>query len=219
MSGLDVSSWIASIGTMLAVFVALGGYWWSERQRRNDRKAVDLGHALQVGFKLTVLFADARHIHEHLFQNSTADDINDRSLLWRRLQPELSMEALTGPQLNAAEQNLLITLLEAEVLMQMTEVASRNQIIRKAMVEYRLKREDLQERTPPPVDKQDNFGVFEMHPKDVLSLSPWTSVLEGLVIEMRKLSILNVNATNELNDKYTTMMRKHFPGVKFLSAE
>lgn len=219
MTGSDVSSWIASIGTMLAVFVALGGYWWSERQRRNDRKAADLDHALQIGFKLTVLFADARHIHEHLFQNPTADDITDRSLLWRRLQPELSMEALAGPQLNAAEQNLLITLLEADVLMQMTEVASRNQIIRKAMTEYRLKREDLQERTPPPVDKQGISGIFEMHPNDVLRLSPWTSVLEELVIEMRKLAILNVNATKALNKKYAQMMRKHFPGTKFLIAE
>lgn len=103
--------------------------------------------------------------------------------------------------------------------MQMTDVASRNQIIRKAMTEYRLKREDLQERPPPPVDKKGNSGIFEMHPNDVLRLSPWTFVLEGLVIEMRKLAILNVNATKALNEKYAQMMRRHFPGITFLTAE
>lgn len=219
MTASDVSSWLGSIGTMLAVFVALGGYWWAERQRRNDRRTVDLDHAIQIGFKITVLFSDARHVHEHLFRHQTADDINDRSLLWRQLQPELSLEALSGPQLNAAEQNLLVTLLEAEVLMEITEVAARNQIIRKAMTEYRIKREALQERTPPPIEKQGNYGVFEMHPNDVLRLSPWTIVLEGLVVEMRKLAIQNVNATKALNEKYAQMMRKHFPGTKFLTAE
>lgn len=215
-AGATWAEWIASIGTMLAVFVALGGYWISEWQRRKDSKAAQLEHALQIGFKLSLLHADAKHVHDHLFKNATLDEQRERSLLWRRLQPELGMEALTGPQLNAAEQNLLISLLEAELLMQLTESASRNLIIRRAMAEYRIKREAIQEKTPAPIEYGDNVGVFELSGSDILRLSPWTSVLEGLVIDMRGLAITNLNASRNQVELYKTMMRKHFPGKKFL---
>lgn len=210
------SNWIASIGTMLAVFVALGGYWFSEWQRDKDRKAANLEHALQIGFKLTVLHSDAKHIHNHLFQNATMDELRESSLLWRRLQPELSMEVLTGPQLNAAEQNLLISLLEAELLMRMTESSSRNLVIRKAMAEYRLKREALQEKIPTPIEFHGNVGVFELTGSDNLKLSPYTSVLESLVLQMRRLAILNINETKNLAKLYEKMMKKHFHNAKFI---
>ena len=215
----SLADWIASLGTMLAVFVALGGYAISECQRRKAHRITNLGHALQIGFKLTVLNADAKLVYEHLFQNATIEEQNERSLLWRRLQPELGMEALSGPLLNSEEQNLLIVLLEAELLMRLTEVSARNIIIRKAMSEYRMKREALQEKTPPPIESHGNIGVFELSAKDVIRLSPWTAVLEDLVLQMRNLAELNLSAIHDLNTQYSTMMRKQFPGEKFLTVE
>ena len=217
--GPSLADWISSIGTMFAVFVALGGYGLSECQRRKSLTAANLGHALQIGYKLTVLNADAKHVHQHLFKNATIEDQNERSLLWRKLQPELGMEAMTGPQLNSQEQNLLIILLEAEILMAISEVSRRNEIIRKAMSEYRIKRELLQEKSPPPVEFSGSVGVFELSGNDVLRLSPWTAVLEDLVIQMRNLTVINFEATKALNVQYTAMMRKHYPGKKFLISE
>jgi hypothetical protein len=100
-----MADWFSGIGSMLAVIVALLGHWIIEWQRKRDCKAAELEHARRIGFKITVLYADAHHSQEHLQKNATMDELKEPSLLWRRLQPELSIEALTGPELNTAEQN------------------------------------------------------------------------------------------------------------------
>jgi hypothetical protein len=215
--GLSINwdAW-AAVGTICATLVALGGYWFSEWQRGRDRKDASLKHALQIGFKLTVLDADAKHIHQYLLQNAGPDEEKDPTLLWRRLPPELSLEALIGPQLTADEQNLLIVFLEADLLTQITEISARNHIIRKAMTEYRIKRENLQEKSPPPTGYSGSIGSFELAGEDLLKLRPWMSVLQDLVSQMRQLAGINVDATKRVVPLYEAMMRKNFPGTKFL---
>lgn len=210
-----MAEWISGIGSLLAVIVALGGYWIVERHRKDDTKQQRQNAAYQIAFKLSALASDARVTHKQINpEGKTPDEwllVTDPMEICGTLPVNIGSSEAICRDLSDSEQNLLMSLREEDFLMDFSEAFARNQSIEAGMREYAARREAIMAMLPPPTQYQGQVGSLFLNPQQVAQVQPHLIACATLVQSMRGLSKQNVEQLSGLCDKFQPMMSKHFP--------
>ena len=213
--GGSLADWVSGIGTMLAVFVALGGYWFSEWQRRRDEKQRQQDAVYQIGFKLSSLASEA---------HNTLIDLNPREKPLDDLMAETDPMEICGMQeasvgydagmvkdLAENEQNLLMRIKEEGFLMDFSEAVTRNNTIRAGLQEYKIKREAIMSMLPVATVINGQIASHDIPQEDMMRIYPTLIQAASLIQKVRTMARINVNKMRELGTRYQPMMSGHFP--------
>lgn len=210
-----MAEWVSGIGSLLAVIVALGGYWIVERHRKDDAKQQRQNAAYQIAFKLSALASDAKVTHKHINpEGKTPEEwlqITDPMEICGTLPVNIGSSEPICRDLSENEQNLLMSLKEEDFLMDFSEAFARNQSIEAGLREYASRREAIMSMLPPPTQFQGQVGSLFLSPQQVAEVKPHLIACATLVQSMRELSKQNVEQLSKLCDNFQPMMRKHFP--------
>ena len=211
----ELADWVSGIGSLLAVVVALGGYWLVERHRQFDEKKRRQDAAYQIAFKLSALASDAHVTHRLLNppEKTTEDWLSEQDPMEICGKLHISIGA-TEPvcrDLNEAEQNLLMSLKEEDFLMDFSEAFARNQSIEAGLKEYTRRRDAITATLPAPAQFRGQIGSFDLTQEEVQQIYPALVACSSLVQSMRVLSKTNIEQLSSLSEKYRPMMSGHFP--------
>lgn len=219
----ELADWVSGIGSLLAVIVALCGYWLVERHRKIDDRKRRQDAAYQVAFKLSALASDAQVTHKLL--NPPGKTVEE----W--LAEENPLEICgklpisiggTDPicrDLSEAQQNVLMSLKEEDFLMDFSEAFARNQSIDAGLKEYARRRDAMAAMLPSSSQFQGQIGSFDLTEEQMQKIYPALIACSSLVQSMRKLSKMNVEQLTSLSEKYRPMMSKHFPKLHIHTIE
>lgn len=215
MEGGSVADWVSGIGSMLAVFVALFGYFLVEWQRRKDAREKLQGQIYQIGFKLSTLASEA-----HVMMKS----LNPRGLPLDELLQEADPMVICGSQppvighdtsmvrdLTDAEQNLLMGNRDEGFLMDFSECVAGNDSIRTAMVDYARRREEMLAVLPPPEQMNDNVGSVFLTQEQMAQVLPRIIPAGQSVMIARQMAKENVDMVNGLCARFEGMMLASHP--------
>jgi hypothetical protein len=210
-----MADWVSGIGSMLAVIVALAGYWLADGQRKKEANERRQNAAYQIGFKLSALASEARVILGDLNPLGKSDEelaaeTNPMDVCGA-LQPKVGYHETSARDLSESEQNLLMSLREEDFLMDYSEAFARNQSIRAGILEYKIKREAISAKLPTPVATRGEIASFDLTKEDLLRIGPDLIAAASLVRSLRALSRINMDQLDDLGRRFTPMMTKHFP--------
>lgn len=213
------ADWFAGTMSALAVMVALGGYGFSEWQRRHEKKSAERKAGRQIGLKLMNVLNRTHDIHRHIWADYSGPPLggDGSNELWRTIQPLIGLTDDPAVALDGAETNLLIEADETEFLMEITLATSRYQSIVASMKEYQLRYEAVYQMSPAPTEMEGNVGVHRLTREQYLAIRPYTISLEALIQSLRAMTAENVDKCQQLAEEYTPMMKRYFKGEKFLS--
>jgi len=210
-----MAEWVSGIGSLLAVIVALGGYWLSDRQRKREEEQRREDAAYQIGYKLSGLASEAQVIHQDLNPHGKTDEElaseTDPMQICGTLQPKVGHNDTMAKDLSETEQNLLMRLKEEDFLMDFSEAFARNQSIRAGLLEYKMRREAITPLLPTPVIVNGEVVSFDLTKDQYLALQPHVIPAASLVKSMRELSKVNTEMLAGLCRKFHPMMKKHYP--------
>ncbi|TMJ19543.1 MAG: hypothetical protein E6G92_07140 [Alphaproteobacteria bacterium] len=208
------ADWVSGTGSLLAVIVALGGYWLIERHRKRDETQRHQDAAYQIGYKLASLSSEAHNLVIELNPHGKSDDDlaaeSDMDICGGFSAQAGSSESLIR-DLNDAEQNLLMRLKEEDFLMTFSEAVALGLSLRAGLAEYKAKREALMAMLPPPVDVSGEMAGHDLTQQQILSLQPQMIQAASLVRSLRALATINVKRLRKLGVDFRPMMLRHFP--------
>lgn len=223
--GLEVGAladWVSGIGSLLAVVVALGGYWLIDWRRKNDDRQRRQDAAYQIGFKLSSLASDAYVVHKALNPHGKSEEeLNAETFMETcgYLGEQVGFEHPLVRDLSESEQNLLMRLKEENFLMDYSEAWVRNQSIRAGMLEYKVRREALTGMLPPPVIVNGQIASVDLTQDELMRIQPHLIAAGTLVQSMRALSNINIEMLGRLGCGFHPMMKKHFPTLHIHKVE
>lgn len=219
----NLADWFSGIGSMLAVFVALGGYWWSERQKKKDDDARRQGYIHQISFKLSTLASEAAMAKKDLNPYGKTDAQlsleTDPFEIVGTFSPNVGYDDTMVRDLATDEQNLLMLLKENDFLMDFSEAVARNESIRRGLLEYKARRDAVLSMLPPPQMVNGKVVSHMLTQQQKLELSPWIIPLGTVVLSSRALAKENVELLARLCNAYKPMMTKHFPNLNIHTIE
>lgn len=215
MTDCHMAEWISGIGSLLAVIVALGGYWLVERHRAHDEQSRRQAAAYQIAFKLSALASESNVTHEHLNPpgRSSEDWLaeNDPMVICATLPINISSAESISRDLSEAEQNLLMSLGEEDFLMDFSEAFARNRSIEAGLLEFNRRREEITKMLPPPTSFAGQVGTLTLTQTQKSQVMPHVVATSSLVQSMRALSKQNVEQLDSLSERLTPMFKRHFP--------
>lgn len=198
--------------------VALGGYWFSEWQRRRDKRdrERDAGH--MIGVKLAQALNKTDDIRRHLWAPYSGPPIggDDANELWRRIQPLTGLQDDPSFSLSEAEINLLIRMDAHKFMMDMMLVIARYQSINTSMKEYALRYNAIMELTPVADEMNEGVAVHRMSREQYMRIRPYANALEGLLQGLRAQSVENVSNARAIAVQFQPIMKAYFKTDKFL---
>lgn len=230
----SLAEWVSGIGSMLAVIVALAGYWVSRAQRKDDQRIAEelrtaeevrtrQGIVHQISLKLSALTSEARTTHAGLIppgrtEAELATMLDPRQLIGD-FNPNVGMDLTMARDLSVGEQNLLMLVKENDFLMDYTEALARHESIRAGILEYKSKREGVMGMLPPPKIIDGQMASHFLSDAEWLALAPYVIPLSSLLVSVRALSKQNIELLARLCTSYKPMMEKHFPQLNIHSIE
>lgn len=214
----SIADWFAGGASAAAVFVALGGYWFSEWQRRRDRSDRERDAGNMIGVKLMQALNRTDDIRRHLWAPYEGPKLggNDAHELWRRVQPLTGLQDDPSVMLSEAEINLLIRMEAHQFMMDLMLVISRYQSITSSMKEYAVRYNALMELTPIAEEMNDGVSIHRMPIDQYMRLRPYANALEGLLRDLKAMSAENVTNAQTIAVRFQPMMKAYFKTVKFL---
>lgn len=214
----SAANWFAGGASAAAVIVALGGYWFSEWQRRRDRRdrERDAGH--MIGVKLMQALNKTDDIRRHLWAPYSGPQLHgdDAHELWRRIQPLVGLQDDPSVALSEAEINLLIRADATKFMMDLMLVISRYQSINSTMKEYALRYEAIMTLTPVAEEMNEGVAIHRMSREQYMKLKPYANALEGLLQGLRVMSAENVANAQAIAVQFQPLMKAYFKADKFL---
>lgn len=228
----SLPDWISSIFTAGAVGVSLWTTWLTSRQRRQDMGAAALlreneetsrrqGVIHQISFKLATLASEASNTHRDLNpENKSPEELAQETNFFEivgNFSPNVGYDDTMVRRLGVDEENLLMVLKEDNFLLDFCECLARHESIRRALLEYKSRRDLVLTMLPSP--KLINGKTVSYFPteEDTLKLAPYLIPLGTMVISARQLSAVNMEMLARLCDQYKPMMSKHFPNLSIHS--
>lgn len=218
-----MAEWVSGVGSLLAVIVALAGYWLVERQRYLDETQRRQDAAYQIGFKLSVLSSEAAIMHEALNPLRKSDmELAEETVpmqICSYLQPKIGFDDALARNLSETEQNLLMRLKEEDFLMDFFEAYARNQSVRSGILEYNMRRDALTTSLPCPTGVEGEEISFELSSQELMTLQPRLIAAATLAQSVRALSRINTLQLARLGQKFRPMMQKHYPDLHIHALE
>lgn len=201
------------------MFVALGGYGFSEWQRGRDRKDREREAGNMIGVKLTRALNQTDDIRRHLWAPYEGPVMlgDGADELWRRTKPLLGLTEDTSVVLTDAEINLLIRAKQTQFMMDLMLVTARYQSLNNSMREYAVRYDAILGLLPPPAEMNDAVGVHILERAQYMKLKPYSNALEGLVQGLKIMSQENLDKAKTLVPLYTPMMKKYFKTDKWMN--
>ena len=230
----SLADWVSGIGSMLAVIVALAGYWVSNAHRKKDQKIaeelrtdedakIQQGIVHQISLKLSALASEANTNHAELIPPGRTEaelaTMSDPRQLTGEFNPNVGMDLTMVRDLAVDEQNLLMLVKENDFLMDFTEALARHESIRAGILEYKAKREGVMAMLPPPQIVNGQMASHFLSDAEWLALAPYVIPLSSLLVSIRALSKQNIELLVRLCRSYKPMMTKHFPQLNIHSIE
>lgn len=230
----SLADWVSGIGSMLAVTVALAGYWISHVQRKDDQRIAEehrtaedaktrQGILHQISLKLSALASEAGTTHAALLPSGRTEaeltTMRDPRQLVGEFNPDAGMELTMAHDLSVEEQNLLMLVKENDFLMDYTEALARHESIRAGLLEYKSKREAIMAMLPPPKIINGQMASHFLSDAEWLALAPHLIPLSTLLVSARALSKQNIELLARLCASYKPLMAKHFPQLNIHSIE
>ena len=234
METSSLADWVSGIGSMLAVIVALAGYWILHAHRKGDQRIaaevraaeeerVRQGIVHQISLKLSALTSEANTTHADLIPAGRTEaelaTMLDPRQLTGEFNPNVGMELTMARDLAVDEQNLLMLVKENDFLMDYTEALARHEAIRAGILEYKAKREAVMAMLPPPQMVHGQMASHVLTDAEWLALAPYVIPLSSLLVSTRMLSKQNIELLARLCASYKPMMAKHFPQLNIHSIE
>jgi len=213
------ADWFSGSASAAAVFVALGGYWFSEKQRNRDRRDRELDAGNMIGVKLAMALNRTDDIRRHIWAPYDGPLLlgDGAEQLWRRTKPLLGLTDDTSVTLTDAEINLLIRANQHQFMMDLMLVISRYQSISNNMREYAIRYEAMMGLMPPPSEMNEGVGIHALDRAQWMKLQPYSNALEMLIQGLRAMSQENFDNARGLMPLYNPIMKKYFKRDKFMS--
>lgn len=216
-SGGSTADWVSGIGSLLAVIVALIGYFLVERKHRKDDREKLQGQIYQIGYKLSTFVSEAgvtvRDLTGRRMRPNAIMGADHPFIIVNSQPPVLGYDKTMARDLSDAEQNLLMMIRQEEFLMDFSECVARNESIRSAFVEYSVRREELLADLPTPDSINGAIGSFETTAERINELMPRLIPAATLVVQARELAARNMEMLTALCRKFKPMMEQHFPDM------
>jgi len=219
MAASNAADWFAGGMTAAAVIVALGGYGFSEWQRRRDKKDAERQSGRLIGVKLMKVLNGTYDIHRHLWADYDGPPLGGEGTheVWRTIQPLVGLQDDPALALNDAETNLLIQANATNFLMEHMLVTLRYQSIVSSMKEYHLRYDALYQLSPAPVAIQGQVGQHLLTHEQYMRMQPYSLALEALIQHLRAMTTENVDMCRRLAREYQPIMKRYFKAEKFLA--
>jgi len=215
--GGSTADWVSGVGSLLAVIVALFGYFLVEKKHRKDEREKLQGQIYQIGYKLSTLVSEAgvtvRDLTGRRMRPNALMGADHPFIVVNSQPPVLGYDKTMARDLSDAEQNLLMMIRAEEFLMEFSECVARNESIRSAFVEYGVRREEILADLPTPDSINGAIGSFETTPERINELMPRLIPAATLVVQARELAARNMEMLTALCRKFKPMMEKHFPDM------
>lgn len=214
----SIADWFAGGASAAAVIVALGGYWFSEWQRRRDKRDRERDAGNMIGVKLAQALNKTDDIRRHLWAPYAGPPIrgDDAHELWRHIQPLTGLQDDPSVALSEAEINLLIRMNAHKFMMEMMLVIARYQSINTSMKEYALRYNAIMELTPVADEMNEGVSIHRMPHEQYMRIRPYANALEGLLQGLRAMSAENVTNAQAIAVQFQPMMKAYFKTDKFL---
>lgn len=214
----SAADWFSGGASAAAVFVALGGYWFAEWQRRRDRRERELEAGNMIGVKLSNALNRTDDIRRHLWAPSEGaprhgDDAHE---LWRGIKPLIGLTDDMSVNLADAEINLLIRANQHQFMMDLMLVIARYQSINGSMREYQQRYDAIMALMPAPDEMNEGVAVHRLDREQYMKLKPYSNALEELIQGLRTMSAENVEKAKVLAPQYSPIMKAYFKVDKFL---
>jgi hypothetical protein len=215
----SVADWFSGVASAVAVVVALGGYWFSERQRGRDRRDRELEAGNMIGVKLSNALNRTDDIRRHICAPYNGPLLlgHGADQLWRKTRPLLGLTEDTSVNLTDAETNLLIRAGQHQFMMDLMLVISRYQSINNSMREYQIRYDAILALLPAPREVNEQVGVHMLEHVAWMKLQPYSNSLEALIQGLKSMAQENVDKAKGLAPLYSPIMKAHFKTDKFLS--
>ena len=213
------ADWVSGIGSWLAVIVALGSYWWAERQRRIHQFGAKMGSANQIGIKLHDLLGRSQTIHNHLFAPYEGPELQNpwgEEGLWSQTYALVGLSEQITPDLTSDEHKLLVEINETDFMTRFSLAWQRHQSIVLSMKEFYVKRDAVYAIMPAPTKMDGHVGQHEMTKEELMRFMPYSVALEMLIRTIRDMAKENFIDLQALAERYHPMMKRRFPDQKFL---
>ena len=213
----NVADWVSGIGSLAAALVAVGGYSWSERQRRNSESDKKQAAIYQICNKLSELASDAHTTLENLCPRQKPVDY------WLGVSNPIEIVAAQTPIIDAPstnshslidiEQNLLLSIREEAFLMDYSEAVKRNEVIKRALEDYSSRYQFVFSLLPKPKAMEENAIILDPDAEEMRTAYPYAIQAASVIQKARQLSVQNVEVLDRLATGFHTMMTRHFSGL------
>ncbi len=213
------ADWVSGIGSWLAVVVALGSYWWTERQRRIEQFERKIASANQVGVKLHDLLGRSQTIYNHLFAPYSGPKLHNpmgEESIWGQTRALVGLSEQITPDLTPEEHKLLIEIEETDFMTRFSLAWQRHQSIVLSMKEFYIKRDAVYALMPAPTKIEGYVGQHEMTREEIMRFMPYSVALELMIRTTRDMANENYTDLQALAKRFHPTMKKHFPDRKFL---
>lgn len=213
------ADWVSGIGSWLAVVVALGSYWWTERQRSIKQFEGKIASANQIGIKLHDLLGRSQTIYKHLFAPYDGPKLRSptgEESIWGQTRALVGLSEQITPDLTPEEHTLLIEINETDFMTRLSLAWQSHQSIVLSMKEFYIKRDAVYALMPAPTKMEGYVGQHEMTREEVMRFMPYSVALELLIRTTRDMAEENFTDLQALAKRFHPTMKQHFPGQKFL---
>lgn len=210
----NVADWVSGIGSFAAALVAVGGFSWSERQRRNSEKDKKQAALYQICNKLSGLASDAHTTLENLCPREKPVEhwlsVSDPIDIVAAQTPVIDAPSTNSHSLIDIEQNLLLAIREEEFLMDYSEAVKRNEVIKRALEDYSSRYQFVFSMLPEPKAVEAKAIILDPEAEEMRAVYPYAIQAASIVQKARQLSVQNIKVLDRLATEFHPMMTRHF---------
>ena len=213
------ADWISGIGSWLAVVVALGSYWWADRQRRIEQFEAKMASANQIGVKLHDLLGRSKTIYNHLFapyEGPKLSSFTQEEEIWRQIKALVGLSEQITSDLTPEEHKLLLEINEIDFMTRFSLAWQRHQSVVLSMREFYIKRDVVQALMPAPTEMDGDVGRHWLTVEETMRFRPHSVALEMMIRTTRDIAKENYTDLQALAKRFHPTMKRHFPKRKFL---
>lgn len=184
------ADWFSGVFSALAVFIAISGYFLSERNRKRELRSRDLQIARHLGFKIIRQLNMFHDLYRHVWQatDKSMVDPNGNVQLWRSISPLVGVDQEQSLDLTEPEIELIMKGKSSALLETLSLTFGRYRSVVAALIEYKAIYQELQREAPPP-EKVDGSRLSRtLTAADMMRLSHFFIQLDDLIRSMRQIT-------------------------------
>lgn len=184
------ADWFSGVFSAVAVIIAIGGYFLSERNRNREARSRELQIARHLGFKIIRQLNMFHDLYRHVWQVTDKSMVDPKGnvQLWRSISPLVGVDRDQGLELTEPEIELLMKGKASSLLEALSLTFERYRSVVAALVEYKVMYQGLQREAPPPESVDGSRVSRKLTTEDMMRLSHFFIQLDDLIRSMRQMT-------------------------------